>query len=428
MVTEEHRQRLPLPFNELSRVLGGGLVPGSVVLMAGEPGIGKSTLLLQTSQHLANLGTGVIYVTGEESPHQVKLRADRLKLSGDGISILQETDVDRVLEILERVRPTLVIVDSIQMMHTSDAHSGPGSSTQVRECGLRIMRWAKEGNTSVIIAGHITKDGSIAGPMVLEHMVDVVLYIEAESLSQYRILRSVKNRFGSTDEIGIFQMGESGLEEVSDPSKAILSQRGKWAVGSAIVPILEGSRPLMVEVQALTSPSALAVPRRIANGIDYNRLLMLTAVLSRRVGAKLFNQDIIVNVTGGLRVKDPAADLAVALAVASSLHNVPLDPGLVVMGEVGLNGELRAVSQVNRRLNEASRLGLSSCLLPTSSQDKFGKLDNVELIFASTLAQAIRPVLPHRRRLAPTAQAPNVIDCGDRASTMETDSYSSEYR
>ena len=428
MVTEEHRQRLPLPFNELSRVLGGGLVPGSVVLIAGEPGIGKSTLLLQTSQHIANLGTGVIYVTGEESPHQVKLRADRLQLSGDGISILPETDVDRVLEMLERVRPTLVIVDSIQMMHTSDAHSGPGSSTQVRECGLRIMRWAKERNTAVVIAGHITKDGSIAGPMVLEHMVDVVLYIEAESLSQYRVLRSVKNRFGSTNEIGIFQMGESGLEEVSDPSRTILSQRGEWAVGSAIVPILEGSRPLMVEVQALTSPSALAVPRRIANGIDYNRLLMLTAVLSRRVGAKLFNQDIIVNVTGGLKVKDPAADLAVALAVASSLHNVPLDPGLVVMGEVGLNGELRAVSQVNRRLNEASRLGLSSCLLPTSSQDKFGKSDNVELIFASTLAQAIRPVLPDRRRPAPTAQAPNVIDCEDRAGTMETDSYSSEYR
>ena len=409
-VTGESRQRLPLPFDELSRVLGGGLVPGSVVLMAGEPGVGKSTLLLQAAQYLADQGQRVVYVTGEESPHQIKLRADRLELSGKGVSILPETDTDQVLEQLDRLQPALVMVDSIQSMHTPDASSGPGSGTQVRECGLRLIQWAKAKDTPILITGHITKDGSIAGPMVLEHMVDVVLYLEAESLSQYRVLRSVKNRFGSTNEIGIFQMGATGLEEVTDPSQVALSQRGEGAVGSAIVPILEGSRPLLVEVQALTSPSALALPRRIANGIDYNRLLMLVAVLSRRVGTSLSNQDIIVSVAGGLKVRDPAADLAVALAVASSLRNVPLDPRLVVMGEVGLSGELRAVSQVDRRLNEASRLGLSPCLLPASGQDRRRAAEGVELILAPTLAQAIRRVLPRsrgERRSAPEVEGLN---------------------
>ena len=396
-VSADEQRRIPFGFSELNRVLGGGAVPGTLVLMAGEPGVGKSTLLLQTAAFVAGSGEKVMYVTGEESVHQIKLRSERLGTSGRGIFLLTETDVDEVVQQLEAFRPSLAMVDSIQTLYTGEAPSGHGSVAQVRECTLRLMRWAKARAVPVLIAGHVTKDGALAGPRVLEHMVDVVLYLEGENLSAYRILRSVKNRFGSTNEVGIFQMEGDGLREVSDPSRVLLSQHQEGAVGSAIVPILEGSRPMLVEVQALTSSSVLAVPRRVANGTDYNRLLMLVAVLSRRAGLSLSNQDIIVNVVGGLKVREPAIDLAVALAIASSLRNSPLDSETVALGEVGLSGELRSVPQLQRRLHEGSRLGFRRCLLPHSARTELDGPAGIETVFSPTLADALRRSLPGRR-------------------------------
>ena len=393
-VSSDEQERIPLAFGELNRVLGGGVVPGSVVLMAGEPGIGKSTLLLQTAHFVASAGSKVAYVTGEESAHQIKLRAERLGTSGKGIYLLAETDVDEVVRHLEGFQPALAVVDSIQTLYAQDVPSGPGSVAQVRECALRLMQWAKARAVPVMMSGHMTKDGAIAGPRVLEHMVDVVLYLEGENLSAYRILRGSKNRFGSTNEVGIFQMGGNGLEEVSDPSSVLLSQHEEEAVGSAIVPVQEGSRPLLVEIQALTSPSILPVPRRIGNGVNHNRLLMLAAVLGRRAGLGLGNQDIIVNVVGGLKVEEPAADVAVALAIASSLRNVPLSSGMVALGEVGLSGELRPVPQLQRRLNEASRLGFHRCLLPALSRKDAAGTEGIEAIYSPTLAHALQKSLP----------------------------------
>ena len=308
-VVANNQPRMTVPFDELSRVLGGGLVPGSVVLMAGEPGVGKSTLLLQAAQHVARNSGTVTYVCGEESSYQVKLRADRLGLTGTGIQMLPETDVGLVLQQLDTIGPAMVVVDSVQTLHQPDVGSGPGSAAQVRECGLMVTRWAKEHSVPTVMTGHITKDGNVAGPMVLEHMVDVVLQLESDEVGHYRLLRSIKNRFGSTNEIGVFRMSGSGMEEVPDPSSTVLSQRGDGAIGSAIVPVMEGTRSLLVEVQALTSPTVLPVPRRIANGVDFNRLLMLVAVLTRRVGVNLSGQDVIVNVAGGFRIREPAARL-----------------------------------------------------------------------------------------------------------------------
>ena len=396
-VPTDQQARIPMASEELNRVLGGGLVPGSLTLIAGEPGVGKSTLLLQAAQSVASTGKGVLYVAGEESVHQIKLRSERLGFSGKGVYLLAEADVDRVVEHLENFQPALAVIDSIQTPYAQDIPSGPGTVAQVRECSLRLMRWAKSRAVPVLMSGHVTKDGTLAGPRVLEHMVDVVLHFEGESLSAYRILRSTKNRFGSTNEVGIFQMGGNGLEEVSDPSTMLLSQHRGDAVGSAVVPVLEGSRPLVVEVQALTSPSALAVPRRTANGVDYNRLLMLVAVLSRRVGLKLPDQDILVNVVGGLQIREPATDMAVALAIASSVRNVPLGPEIVALGEVGLSGEVRGVPQVHRRLREASRLGFRRCVLPDSAKDDISGAEGIEPVFAPTLAHALKQCLPRER-------------------------------
>ncbi len=392
-VTDDELERLPVGFEEMNRVLGGGLVPGSLVLLVGEPGVGKSTLLLQTAQYVASRNGNVLYVSGEESVRQTKLRSQRLGYSGQGIYILAETEVEQVTSRLETFDPALVIVDSIQTLYTQEIPSGPGTVAQVRECALRLMRWAKAKGVPVLIAGHLTKDGSLAGPRVLEHMVDVVLYLEGENLNAYRVLRGAKNRFGSTNEAGIFEMGSNGLEEVSDPSRVLIAQHRDDAVGSAIVPVLEGSRPMLVEVQALTSPSMLPVPRRVANGVEYNRLLLLTAVLSRRAGLNLSNQDVFVNVVGGMRIHEPAADAAVALAIASSMRNIPVKPGMVALGEVGLSGELRPVTQIQRRLNEAYRLGFRRCLLPPSAEEPATGLGEIELVLAPTLSHALRQCL-----------------------------------
>ena len=395
-VSLEDSSRSTTGFPELDRVLGGGVVAGSLVLMAGEPGIGKSTLLLQVAQ--AQGGRKVLYVSGEESDRQVRLRAQRLDITGEGIFFVAETEIDQVLHHLDAAQPGLGVVDSIQALYADGLPSGPGSVAQVRECTLRLMEWAKSHRVPLLIAGHVTKDGTLAGPRVLEHIVDVVLYMEGERMGAYRLLRSVKNRFGSTNEVGVFQMGARGMEEVADPSRALLSERQRQAVGSAIVPVLEGSRPLMMEIQALTSPSMLAVPRRVANGIDYRRLLMLAAVLSQRAGLRLGNHDIIANVVGGLSVSEPASDLAVCLAIASSYRNVPLEADLVCLGEVGLSGEVRAVSQLERRLREAARLGFSRCLVSASSMDTLKGVSGLRLEAVTSLREAIQLALPARRR------------------------------
>ena len=397
-VVSSDSPRLSSSLRELDRVLGGGIVPGSLVLLGGDPGIGKSTLLLEVSGAVKPEGKSVLYISGEESLHQIRMRADRLGIRGDGLFLLSETNLDSVLSSLDRLSPGLVIIDSIQTLYTEDLNGGAGSVGQVRECTLRLMQWAKEKNTPVFIAGHVTKEGDIAGPRVLEHMVDVVLYLEGEPFGPYRILRSVKNRFGSTNEVGVFQMEEQGLREVDNPSKAFLAERDADATGSAVVPTVEGTRTLMVEIQALTNPTPYPNPRRIANGVDFNRMLMITAVLSRRAGLSLANQDIIVNVVGGLRVEEPAADLGIALAIASSYHDAPVKEGTVILGEVGLNGELRSVSYGEKRLSEAASLGFADCLCPSRMRMSEDRHPAMGLNTVDNLRAAIRAGLVKKAR------------------------------
>ncbi|MCK4723546.1 MAG: DNA repair protein RadA, partial [Dehalococcoidia bacterium] len=374
------------------------MVPGSLVLIGGEPGIGKSTLLLQVLAAVADSRKPVAYISGEESVSQVKLRAERLDVSGEGLFIFSETNVAAVLQHLQELLPKLVVIDSIQTMYLEDLAGSPGSLGQVRECTLRLMEWAKQNNVPVFMSGHVTKDGSIAGPGALEHIVDVVLYLEGEPFSAYRMLRGMKNRFGSTNEVGIFEMGQKGLTAVENPSLVFLSQCRDAAVGSVVVPTIEGSRPLLVEIQALTTPAGLGPPRRIANGIDFNRLLLISAVLTKRARLKLSNQDIIVNVTGGLRISEPAIDLGIASAIASSFWDSEPLPRLAVFGEVGLNGELRAVPQMERRVAEVVRLGFTSCLMPRMSSRPPLDHVGVQLIEAGSVAEALRLGLTERAK------------------------------
>jgi len=390
-VTIEGTPRLTLSSAEFNRVLGGGIVPGSLVLIGGDPGIGKSTLMLQVSAMAAEGGEKVIYVSGEESLEQVRLRANRLSLGGEHLFVLPETNLEIILEHIDQASPHLVIIDSIQTVYLDELGGAPGSVGQIRECTMRLMQWAKAAGVPVLLSGHVTKDGAIAGPRVLEHIVDVVLYLEGEPFSTYRLLRSVKNRFGSTNEVGIFEMRGDGLVEVDNPSQVFLAQRARDTVGSAVVPTLEGTRPLLVEIQALSSTTSFGLPRRTANGIDFNRLLLITAVLSKRAGLPLGNQDIIVNVVGGLRVNEPAADLGIALAITSSLRGAAIDPNLVAIGELGLSGELRGVPQLERRLAEAAKLGFGRCLLPRRA--KFSAPQGIEPIGVESLREAIRVAL-----------------------------------
>jgi len=381
--------RLALPLTEFNRVLGGGIVPGSMVLIGGDPGIGKSTLLLEVAGMVAEREGKVLYVSGEESVHQIKLRADRLGIRGEGLFLLPETDLETIIERGTEISPRLVVIDSIQAVSQSGLTSAAGSIAQVRECTSRLMQWAKSSNTPIFIVGHVTKDGAIAGPHTLEHIVDVVLYLEGERFSAYRLLRGAKNRFGSTNEVGIFEMRDQGLVEIANPSQVFLSQRSEGAIGSVIVPTLEGTRPLLVEIQALTSPTSFGLPRRNANGVDYNRLLMITAVLTKRARLPLGNQDIIANVVGGIRVNEPAADLGIALAIASSSRSARVNPDLVAIGEIGLSGELRAVSQLEKRLAEAAKLGFKSCLLPPL-QGGQKMPPEIEPIVTKSLSQALK--------------------------------------
>ena len=360
-------QRLPVYADEFARVLGGGLVPGSVVLIGGDPGVGKSTLLGQVAAHFAASVGPALYVSAEESAQQIRLRAERLGLHADDLFLLTETSLDLIIEHIRNLHPRLAIVDSIQTVYLPELTSAAGSVSQVREGALRLMQLAKETAIPIVLVGHVTKEGAIAGPRVLEHIVDVVLYLEGDRFHQFRLLRGVKNRFGSTNEVGVFEMTGDGLREVRNPSQVFLAERNTQSPGSTVAVTLEGTRPLLVEVQALTSHTGNAQPRRTTNGFDLNRLLMLTAVLAKRVGIPLFNQDLYVNIVGGLRISEPAADLAVALAIASSYRNQRIDPDIVCLGEVGLSGELRSVSQLERRLSEAAKLGFRRAIVPAHS-------------------------------------------------------------
>jgi len=351
-------------------VLGGGIVAGSVILVGGDPGIGKSTLLLQAVSHIAQkLGT-VLYVSGEESPEQIKMRADRLAIHTEGIILLPETSLEAIIQTASTMRPNALVIDSIQTVFTEELSSAPGSVSQVRECAARLMLFAKKSDMPVFLVGHVTKEGELAGPRVLEHIVDTVLYFEGDRGHAYRILRTVKNRFGSTNEIGIFEMSDAGLLEVQNPSELFLLERPLQVPGSVVVASIEGTRPLMVELQALVSQTNFGVPRRTAIGVDFNRVSLLVAVLEKKLGFRLGAMDVFVNVVGGLKLVEPAVDLAIATAIASSVRDIPVDPRLFVFGEVGLSGEIRAVAHGETRLKEAAKIGFAQAVIPAGNRDK----------------------------------------------------------
>ncbi len=387
--------RLPMPIAEFSRVLGGGIVPGSIILIGGDPGIGKSTLLLEAASGMADRCGPVLYVSGEESAQQIKMRAERLDLRPEDLYLVTETNLGAIFEHVGRVSPQILVVDSIQTTFTEELDSSAGSVSQVRECANRLRELAKSRGIGIFIVGHVTKEGTIAGPRVLEHIVDTVLYLEGDPFQAYRLLRSVKNRFGATSEVGVFEMRSSGLVEVTNPSEVFLAERVVNAPGSTIAVTLEGTRPLLVEVQALSSTTTFGYARRTANGIDYNRLLLLTAVLTRRMGFRLAEQDIFVNVIGGLRIDEPAADLAVATAIASSYLDRPVPADLAIVGEIGLSGELRAVSQLPLRLNEAAKLGFRRIVVPRTRR-KEPAPDGLTVLPARNLAEAFAIALPEK--------------------------------
>lgn len=387
-VPPQAEQRLSCGIVELDRVLGGGLVPGSLVLIGGDPGIGKSTLLLQAMHHLASLGT-VLYVSGEESAAQTRLRGERLGVTDKQLLVLAENCLEEIISQVEKLKPTAVVVDSIQTVWTQSMESAPGSVSQVRESAGKLMLLAKSSGIPVFIVGHVTKDGAIAGPRVLEHMVDTVLYFEGDRGHPYRILRAVKNRFGSTNEIGVFEMKSGGLAEVTNPSELFLSERPLDAPGSVVTASLEGSRTLLVEIQALVTPSVYGTPRRTTLGVDSNRLALLVAVLEKKAGLHLGGQDIFLNVAGGARLTEPAADLAILLAVASSHLDRPVNPDCVIFGEVGLAGEVRAVTQPEQRIGEAVKLGFKRAILPAGNLRRIekSKLELLDVINVSDVLQ-----------------------------------------
>ncbi len=388
-VAMEEECRCLCGIGELDRVLGGGVVPGSLVLIGGDPGIGKSTLLLQAANRLA-AGDTVLYVTAEESARQVKLRGTRLGVEAPELFICAETSLEALLERVEELQPRFLVVDSIQTIFTAALESAPGSVAQVRECAGRLMLLAKGRGVSTFIAGHVTKDGAIAGPRVLEHMVDTVLYFEGDAGHPYRILRAVKNRFGSTNEIGVFEMLESGLVEVANPSELFLAERPEASAGSVVVPSLEGSRPILVELQALVSGTSLGPPRRTTIGIDHNRVSLLVAVLEKKLGLPLSAQDIFLNVAGGIRLDEPAVDLGVVAALASSHLNRPLAAGMILFGEVGLTGEVRAVSRPELRVMEAARLGFRRCCLPSGNLKNLDAPKGLELFGVANVQQVLQ--------------------------------------
>jgi len=381
--------RYPTGIAELDRVLGGGVVAGSLLLLGGDPGIGKSTLLLQMCRHMASKNFPILYVSGEESAAQIKMRADRLQVDAPGCYFLAETDLYAIRDAVQKVKPKLLFIDSIQTMRLTDISSLPGSVSQVRECAAFFTYLAKQENMAVMLVGHVTKEGSLAGPRVLEHMVDTVLYFEGDDKDAYRLIRAVKNRFGSTHEIGVFEMGEQGLTPIDDPSAYMLAGRPVDVPGSVVVCSMEGTRPLLTEVQALVSYTSFGTPRRTATGMDYNRVVMLMAVLEKRAGYKLQNFDAYINVAGGLKIDEPAADAGVIAALASCYKNKAINPQTMVIGEVGLAGELRAITQPERRVMEAARQGFTACVLPLANKNKIRVPKDFRVFGASNIGEIL---------------------------------------
>ncbi|MED1921494.1 DNA repair protein RadA [Bacillus velezensis] len=385
--------RVQTKLEEFNRVLGGGVVKGSLVLIGGDPGIGKSTLLLQVSAQLADTAGSVLYISGEESVKQTKLRADRLGINIQMLHVLSETDMEYISSAIQEMKPAFVVVDSIQTVYQSDITSAPGSVSQVRECTAELMKIAKTNGIPIFIVGHVTKEGSIAGPRLLEHMVDTVLYFEGERHHTFRILRAVKNRFGSTNEMGIFEMREEGLTEVLNPSEIFLEERSAGASGSSIVASMEGTRPILVEIQALISPTSFGNPRRMATGIDHNRVSLIMAVLEKRVGLLLQNQDAYLKVAGGVKLDEPAIDLAVAVSIASSFRDTPPNPADCFIGEVGLTGEVRRVSRIEQRVKEAAKLGFKRMIIPEANADGWTIPKGIEVVGVANVAEALRTSL-----------------------------------
>lgn len=399
-VSSDAEDRIHLPIGEFARVLGGGIVPGSIVLVGGDPGIGKSTLMLQMAMEMASQKR-VLYVSGEESERQIKMRATRLNNVGarhvvplpQNLLLVTETNLEVILNHINETKPDLLIIDSIQTVYLSELDSSAGSVSQVRECSSQLRELAKTSGISVFVIGHVTKEGAIAGPRVLEHIVDTVLYLEGDRFQAYRLLRSVKNRFGATSEVGVFEMREGGLIEVANPSEAFLAERMINAAGSAIAVTMEGTRPILVEIQGLTSPTQFGNARRTANGVDFNRLLLIAAVLTRRAGFKLSEQDIFVNVVGGLQIDEPAADLAIAVAIASSWKDIPVKADAVLIGEIGLAGELRMPSQMPARLKEASKLGFKTAIVPRAIRKGEGYPKGIEIVEVRSVHDALNAAL-----------------------------------
>ena len=392
-ISDAAENRMTTGIGELDRVLSGGIVEGSLVLIGGDPGIGKSTLLLQICNAIGEADKTILYVSGEESATQIKLRADRLGITTKKLLIASQTSVDNIKQLISQTKPDLLIIDSIQTMYREDIASAPGSVSQVRECTSVFMRIAKEEGISVIIVGHVTKDGAIAGPRVLEHMVDVVLYFEGERRELYRLLRSVKNRYGSTNEIGVFEMNDKGLREITNPSEYMLAGRPIGVTGSVVTCSIEGTRPLLAEVQALVTYTNFGTPRRMASGMDYNRVVMLIAVLEKRAGLQLGSYDSYVNIAGGLKILEPALDASALLAVASSYRNKPVDPYTMVFGEVGLTGEMRAVAMAEKRLNEAVKLGFKACVLPQENTKGLKIPAGIRVFGAGNIAELLQVAL-----------------------------------
>jgi DNA repair protein RadA/Sms len=389
-IEAQEGERLKTRIEEFDRVLGGGIVAGSIVLIGGDPGIGKSTLLLQVSDRLSREGLKVLYVSGEESPRQTKIRGERLGIRGANVLVLSETSLEKILNDITKHNPAVLVIDSIQAVFTSELQSPPGSISQVRDSSARLMQLAKGTGIPIFLIGHVTKEGAIAGPRVVEHMVDTVLYFEGGANHPYRILRAVKNRFGPTNEIGVFEMKDAGLEEVLSPSEMFLSERPVNVSGSVVVPSMEGTRPILVEIQALVTSSSLAVPRRTAMGVDYNRLSLLVAVLEKKMGLKLYNQDIFLNVVGGIKVDEPATDLGITTSVVSSFLDKPVDPRTVVLGEVGLTGEVRGISQPELRVRESVKLGFHRCILPKTNRERMKGDDSIKLEGVESLGEVVR--------------------------------------
>ncbi|MBE5886061.1 MAG: DNA repair protein RadA [Lachnospiraceae bacterium] len=392
-ISTAKEERIATGMKELDRVLGGGIVPGSLTLVGGDPGIGKSTILLQTCRFLGSAGHSVLYISGEESLKQIKLRAERIGEFTDEVQLLCETNLDIIEEVLKKVKPEVVIIDSIQTMYSEDVGSAPGSVSQVREATSVLMQIAKGLEISVFIVGHVTKEGTVAGPRVLEHMVDTVLYFEGDRHASYRILRGVKNRFGSTNEIGVFEMREQGLVEVENPSEFMLSGRPEGENGCIVTCSVEGTRPILIEIQALVCRTNFGIPRRQAIGTDLNRLNLLMAVLEKRLGMSMGDCDAYVNIAGGMRITEPAIDLGIVLALVSSFRNRAIGEDVMAFGEVGLSGEVRAVSQMQTRVSEAKKLGFKTCIVPASCKDSLQDVKGVNLIYVSSVTDAIDSIL-----------------------------------